>query len=238
MERGYQYGFSQMPAGRYEHNDRGRKAMTMLAVLEECLPRPAAASRLLNVGGSAGGIDAVLAEHFASVTSVDIDAAAIATAQARHRRDNLEFRIGDAMALEFPDAGFDVVICSHVYEHVPSAERMMTEIRRVLAPGGLCYFAAGNRLMWNEPPYHLPLLSVIPRPLAHLYVRWAGKADHYHELHYTYWGLRRLVEGFVVHDYTRRIIEDPARYRAQYLLPPGTAPRPASRGWSCAACRG
>lgn len=222
MERGYQYGFSQMPAGRYESSDRARKAWTMLAVLTERLPCSVGEARLLNVGGSAGAIDDVLAEQFASVTSVDIDAAAIERARQSYRRDNLEFRIGDAMALEFPQASFEVVVCSHVYEHVPSAERMMAEIARVLVPGGLCYFAAGNRLMWNEPHYHLPLLSVLPRVLAHPYVRLAGKADHYHELHYTYWGLRRLIADFTLHDYTHRIIADPTRYGADYLLPAGS----------------
>ena len=92
------------------------------------------------------------------------------------------------MNLPFGDESFDIVICSHVYEHVPDPERMFDQIHRVLKPGGVCYFSAGNRLMWNEPHYDLPLLSVLPRPLAHLYIRLAGKADRYHEKHLTYWG--------------------------------------------------
>jgi SAM-dependent methyltransferase len=43
---------------------------------------------------------------------------------------------GDALHLPFPDATFDRVICSEVLEHVPDDRRAMTEIRRILRPGG------------------------------------------------------------------------------------------------------
>ncbi|MBK6281247.1 MAG: class I SAM-dependent methyltransferase [Gammaproteobacteria bacterium] len=59
---------------------------------------------------------------------MDIDEAAIVAARERYRDiANLEFRIGDAMAIEFADASFDIVLCCHVYEHVPDAARMMRE---------------------------------------------------------------------------------------------------------------
>jgi len=42
----------------------------------------------------------------------------------------------DVTRLKFPDASFDAVICNHVLEHVPDDARAMSEIRRVLRPGG------------------------------------------------------------------------------------------------------
>jgi len=99
---------------------------------------------------------------------------------------------------------------------------MMDEIFRVLRPGGICYFAAGNRLMWNEPHYNLPLLSVIPRPLAHHYIRMAGKASHYHELHFSYWGLRKLIKRFELVDYTVNMIKQPDKFKVAYMIPPGS----------------
>jgi len=194
----------------------------MLAVLRDFLTIPLSECRILNVGGSAGAIDNFLAEHARQVIGIDIDEAAIEHAQKSFRRDNLEFRVADALNLPFGDESFDVVICSHVYEHVPDPARMFEEIRRVLKPGGACYFSAGNRLMWNEPHYDLPLLSVLPRPLAHLYIRLAGKADHYHEKHLSYWGLTRLVKRFRRADYTVRLIEEPERFHTDYMLPPGS----------------
>ena len=194
----------------------------MVAVLKDVFPEPLDRYDVLNVGGSAGAIDNHLAEHFKRVVGIDIDDAAIQHAQASFIRDNLEFQVADALNLPFPDGNFDVVVCSHVYEHVPDPYRMFVEIHRVLKPGGVCYFSAGNRLMWNEPHYDLPLLSVLPRPLAHLYIRLAGKADFYHEKHLSYWGLKSLVKNFSRTDYTVRLIEDPVSFHTDYMLPPGS----------------
>jgi SAM-dependent methyltransferase len=43
----------------------------------------------------------------------------------------------DVTSLPFPDATFDVIICSHVLEHVPDDRRAMRELHRVLKPGGI-----------------------------------------------------------------------------------------------------
>lgn len=224
MKREYQYNFSitSISESMYDVPSRERKAKTMVAVLEDFLKQPPNNCRLLNVGGSAGIIDNYLADYFCSVIGVDIDESAVMHARNNFAKPNLEFHVGDALNLPFPDNAFDVVVCSQVYEHVPDAHKMMDEIFRVLVPGGVCYFAASNRLMWNEPHYNLPLLSAVPRPLAHIYIRLTGKASYYHELHYTYWGLRNLVKSFVIHDYTPKMIGDPQKYAIEYMIAPGS----------------
>jgi ubiquinone/menaquinone biosynthesis C-methylase UbiE len=194
----------------------------MLTVLKDFLLTPLSECHVLNVGGSAGAIDNFLADYAAKVVGIDIDEGAISHAQQRFQKENLEFQVADALNLPFDDASFDVVICSHVYEHVPDPVRMFDEIHRVLRPDGICYFSAGNRLMWNEPHYNLPLLAILPRPLAHLYIRMAGKADYYHEKHLTYWGLKSLVRNFRRNDYTVRLINEPSRFHTEYMLPPGS----------------
>jgi len=223
MERGYQLDYSNRVTAMHDLLVRERKARTMVAVLRDYFRQPIDSLTLLNVGGSTGIIDNYLAGHFRSVVGVDIDAAAIEHAKKTYERDNLAFEIGDAMALRYPDNSFDVAVCSQVYEHVPDAGAMMKEIFRVLKPDGVCYFAANNRIMWKEPHYDLPLLSLVPRPLAHVYIRLAGKADYYHELHLSYWGLRRLVRSFKIHDYTGRIMRAPDKYAVEYMVRPGTA---------------
>ena len=137
-------------------------------------------------------------------------------------KPNLSFAQGDAMNLEQADASIDVVVCSHVYEHVPDARRMFGEIYRVLKPGGFCYFSGNNRVMLMEPHYRLPLLSLLPRPLAHIYMRVAGKGKFYHEQHLGYWSLKKLCAAFRLVDYSERIITSPEQYAVQYMLPAGS----------------
>lgn len=45
-------------------------------------------------------------------------------------------RQADITALPFADASFDIILCNHVLEHVPDDARAMSEVFRVLAPGG------------------------------------------------------------------------------------------------------
>lgn len=222
MGRGYQHDFASNSPYVFDVEGRERKARTMVAVLEDYLPSPLSQYNLLNVGGSTGIIDNFLADVFGEVVGVDIDELAIRHAQESYRRHNLRFQLADAMNLPFDDSSFDIIVNSHVYEHVPDARRMFAEIHRVLKPGGICYFSAGNRLMWNEPHYNLPLLSVLPRPLAHVYIRLAGKARYYHEKHLTYWGLKGLVKRFTRIDYTASMVNEPDRFHTVYMLPPGS----------------
>lgn len=194
----------------------------MVAVLSDYFGCSLDGMRALDVGASTGIIDAFLAHYLGSIVGIDIDEMAVEHAKETFVRSNLYFHIGDALNLQVPDEMVDIVICSQVYEHVQSAEKMMKEIFRVLRPGGVCYFAASNRLMWNEPHYNLPLLSVLPRRVAHWYIYLSGKAGHYHELHFSYWGLKHLVKDFEVFDYSSKVLRDSERYGVAYMIQPGS----------------
>jgi 2-polyprenyl-3-methyl-5-hydroxy-6-metoxy-1,4-benzoquinol methylase len=222
MERGYQHGYSATTPEMFSHSGRQMKAMTMVSVLSERIEKDIASLCVLNVGGSAGVIDEYLARYFGRVVGIDIDEKAIAYANNNFNRDNLIYETGDAMNLAYEPESFDVVICSQVYEHVMDANVMMAEIFRVIKPGGVVYFAAGNRLMLNEPHYNLPLLSVLPRPLSHPYLKICGKGSYYYEKHLTYWGLKKLVNRFEITDYTKFILHDPEKYSAAYMIKPGS----------------
>ena len=48
-------------------------------------------------------------------------------------------------------------------------------IYKLLKPGGICYFVAGNRYKIIEPKFKLPFLSFLPNKLSKLYIRIAKK---------------------------------------------------------------
>jgi len=216
--RDYQRDYSLSNPEMHSMQGRRRKAETMRLVLEEALGPRLAQADVLHLSTFVGRI-----------VGADIDEPAIRAAESRGLPGNVSFIVADAMDLCLPDQGFDVVICSQVYEHVPDANRMMAEITRVLRPGGVCYFAATNRWSLIEQHYKLPFLSWLPVPMANLYVRALRRSDAYYERHLGVPGLRRLCSGFRIDDWTGRILGDPGRYAAGYLFPNRTS-RLAARG--------
>ncbi len=218
----YQLRYSEIQKSMYDVEMREQKAKKMLSVLDDHYSGKLETLSLLDIGSSTGIISNVLSERFGSVVGVDIDEQAVGYAKKAHLPDNLRFSIQDAMNLGFPDQSFDVAICAHIYEHVPDSRRLLSEIHRVLRPEGICYFAAGNRLVLIEGHYLLPLLSVVPKPLAHLYLRILRKGNFYYEKLLSLWGLRNLVSQFEIIDYTEEIIRDPRRYCATETVQHGS----------------
>ncbi len=221
--KGYQHNFSDMHQDIYfDVENRARKADKMLRILRDHLGDDLKGLHALDVGCSTGGMSRILGEHFGRVTGIDIDTKAIEHANANFASNTLDFRVGDAMATGLPPDSIDVVICAHVYEHVPDAGRMLVEIHRLLKPGGVCYFAAENKFVFREGDYRLPFLSILPKPLAHRYLRLAGRGDYYYETLMTYWQLKRLTRAFKVVDYTRKVVLEPDRFAAGDIVTAGS----------------
>ena len=107
-----------------------------------------AGSSVLDVGGGTG----VLAQHVVaasgcSVTVLDRDPLAVEMASSR---SGVSSALGDAAAMPFPDASFDVALFIDAFHHVVDQGSAVRETARVLRPGGLvlvaerhpAYFAA------------------------------------------------------------------------------------------------
>jgi ubiquinone/menaquinone biosynthesis C-methylase UbiE len=60
----------------------------------------------------------------------------IARARARELGREVDLRVGDAQALEFPDDSFDAVVCTLSLCTIPDDRAAVAEARRVLRPGG------------------------------------------------------------------------------------------------------
>jgi 2-polyprenyl-6-hydroxyphenyl methylase/3-demethylubiquinone-9 3-methyltransferase len=98
--------------------------------------------------GCGGGL---LSERFAAmgcaVTGVDRSLPTLAAAREHAAAGGLsiDYRQGDAQALPFDAALFDVVCCCDVLEHVDDVDKVVGEIARVLKPGGIFFFDTINR---------------------------------------------------------------------------------------------
>lgn len=163
------------------------------AAEERVLSLPAhPGGRLLEIGCGSGATLQRLVELGWEGMGIDLDAQAVEQARVR----GLDVKQGTLEEQRLPDDHFDAVACAHVIEHVADPLRTMTEVRRVLRPGGLFVAYTPNaaalghaifRRHWRglEPPRHLYLfnasnlaqlarLAAFPEPTVRSSIRGAG----------------------------------------------------------------
>jgi ubiquinone/menaquinone biosynthesis C-methylase UbiE len=99
------------------------------------LANVASGDRVLDLGCGPGDLAADLARAGARVIAVDVAQAALDRARTRHPELDLRLIALDG-PLPFADGDFDAVWSSEVIEHVADTARWLSEVRRVLAPGG------------------------------------------------------------------------------------------------------
>jgi len=93
---------------------------------------------VLDVGCGTGFIALRFAELGHAVTGIDLSPLMIDRAESKAERAGLEidYRVGDASALDYEDETFDVVVARHVVWNLPNPELGVAEWLRVLRPGG------------------------------------------------------------------------------------------------------
>lgn len=62
--------------------------------------------------------------------------------------------VSDITAIPEPDASFDVILCSEVFEHLPDALPALDEFSRLLKPGGRLILTAPFASLVHFAPYH------------------------------------------------------------------------------------
>ncbi|MGI0055179.1 MAG: methyltransferase domain-containing protein [Thermoplasmata archaeon] len=98
--------------------------------------------KVLDVGCGIGNLTRTFAPLLApggELTGVDLSERMIAIAQRETRpvaTVSIDFRVGSATTLPFPDGGFDRVSSNIVLEHLPDPAGAIREMHRVAAPGG------------------------------------------------------------------------------------------------------
>lgn len=118
---------------------------------------------------------------------------------------------GSGFSLPFRDESFPCVVCSQVIEHVPKESPMLSELCRVLAPGG--------RLVLGTPDYARPEWRITER----LYGFFAPGA--YADEHIAHYTRGELIDLFESQGFTLEAV----RYilRGELILAFRKSPRPA-----------
>lgn len=118
------------------------------------------ARRLLEVGSGVGAQTEVLLRRFPDlhVTGVDLSEAQLQAARDNLQRmpwckDRYTLQQADAGDLPFQPRSFDAAFLCWVLEHVPSPARVLSEVRRVLAPGSPVYVTEVMNASFLLHPY-------------------------------------------------------------------------------------
>ncbi len=87
------------------------------------------------------------------IAGVDFSRAMVAAASRRNahalREGQVDLRFGDAADLPFPDSTYDKAFSIHSIYFWPEPLKALSEIRRVLKPGGLLVLTVLPREKWN-----------------------------------------------------------------------------------------
>lgn len=97
-----------------------------------------AAERVLDVGCGTGNLALCLTQNpgIRAVDGIDLSPRYVEHARRRNHDDRVRFQVGDACALPFPDASFDLALSMLTLSFIPEPGRAVREMRRVARPGG------------------------------------------------------------------------------------------------------
>lgn len=112
---------------------------------------------LLDLGCGAGENSVYFASRGAKCVASDYSPGMVEVALklATANQVQVEGRVINAMAIDFPDNTFDIVYASNLLHHIPNPKLTLREMHRVLKPGGLACF-------W-DPLKHNPVINVYRR---------------------------------------------------------------------------
>lgn len=100
---------------------------------------PAPGGHWLDVGCGTGAFTQVILDYGSPTALVAVDPAEAQLDFARHcfANQQVQFRVADALDLPFPDHEFNVAVSALVLNFVHDQRRMVSEMRRVVRPGGI-----------------------------------------------------------------------------------------------------
>ncbi len=89
--------------------------------------------RVLDAGCGEGSLSVMIAKKGATITGTDISIPNVEASKKYAESEGVlaVFQTADLENLPFPDNSFDLVVCSHVLEHIPDFDKGLQELMRV-----------------------------------------------------------------------------------------------------------
>jgi SAM-dependent methyltransferase len=112
--------------------------------------RLARQKRVLDIACGTGYGSAELAVVARTVTGIDVSSEAVTYANEHYALPNLHFECASAEAVPHEDQCFDLIVAFEVIEHLENSRALLTEARRLLAPGGQFIVSTPNKLYYEE----------------------------------------------------------------------------------------
>lgn len=110
---------------------------------------------IVDIGCGTGEITSRLAKKYPTAQVLGIDVLEGSVEHARRRfasmAPRLDFRQGDAFALDIPSDSVDLSVCRHVTQSVPHVEQVITELKRITRPGGWLHVLSEDYAMLHMP---------------------------------------------------------------------------------------
>ena len=119
---------------------------------------------IADIGCGVGTHSIIMAKEGHQVYGIDINESLLNLAQERARFEklNIEFKVGSANLLPWPDNSMDITFALELIEHIPDWEKCIAEFTRILRKGGLLCVTTTNKLCPIQYEFKLPLYSWYP----------------------------------------------------------------------------
>ena len=102
------------------------------------------------MGCGQGHITAKIKESYPSAEISALDYSLSAIEYAVSHFSDIDFACGSAYACPYTERYFDIVVCNNIWEHVPDPLCLLSEIRRLLKPGGFLIVSTPSRYRLNN----------------------------------------------------------------------------------------
>lgn len=105
---------------------------------------------VLDIACGTGYGSKILARTAKKVYGVDVDEATIKYAKQKFGSANVEYKVGDGIAIPLEDKSIDLVVTFETIEHIKDYNQFIKEIKRVLKPDGLAIISTPNDVEFAE----------------------------------------------------------------------------------------